>query len=163
MASPRISLVDQNLVMLGSAASVALDLSASSALLRLKLDASTETTAASNVVGQDDVVLRITLDGLTNHVDEGLADRSALLGRRLEMVDVVVFGAPRLSFCSVHPPCRQINFVSDQNERECFHIIWTSILDKSISPLVKSLEALRIGQVVTKSTAVSTAVKGEAQ
>ena len=163
MASPRISLVDQNLVMLGSAASVALDLSAVSTLLRLKLDASTETAAASDVVGQDDVVLGIALDGLTNHVDEGFADRGALLGRRLEMVDVVVCCAPRLSLRSVHSPCRQINFVSNQDERERFHIIWTSILDKAISPLVKSLEALRIGQVVAQSTAVSTAVKGETQ
>ena len=56
-----------------------------------------------------------------------------------------------------------INLVSKQHEWESFWIVWLSIIDEALSPLVNILKTRRVSKVEGQSTAISASVESEAQ
>ena len=131
-------------------------------LIRFKLHSSFHTTSIQ-WVGHYDLVCGLTLDSHFYHFDEGLVDLHAVLGRRLEVLHVVIFLAPAFSFLGTDLALwLAVYLVAYQHERETLGIVGSGILNKAILPFVQGLEARRVRQIVAKCTAIGASVEREA-
>ena len=79
------------------------------------------------------------------------------------MIDPVVLCAPALRPGSVNFSIRQIYLVSDKDEWESLDIIWTSVLNEAITPLVESIKTLAICEIVGESTAICATIESESE
>ena len=77
------------------------------------------------------------------------------------MVDSVVLCAPALRPGSVNFSIGQIYLVSNKDKWESLHIIWTSVLNEAITPLVESIKTLSTSEIVGESTTISTTIESE--
>ena len=109
------------------------------------------------------MVCGLTLDSHFYHFDEGLVDLHAVLGRRLEVLHVVIFLAPSFRFLRAHLAFWfAVYLVADEHEWETLRIVGSGILNKAILPFVQGLEARRVRQIVAKCTAIGASVEREA-
>ena len=118
---------------------------------------------SSDRVGHVEAVLVLILYCLLNDVHEGLL-HALILGRtRLIIRNPAILLAPGLrrllGDCAI---VVHVTLVSHDDERELV-CITARVIDESRAPLVQSLEAFFLGDVVDKHAAVGAAIKSIAQ
>ena len=146
-----------------SATSVWMDICSTSLVIacrKFDTTAAASTSSSSNWIRHNYLVIWLSLNTHFNHLNECFIDALSFFSWGLKIKHIIIFLAPRLCFLSSDFSLTlSINFISNQNEWECFWIIWSCIFNKAGLPVIKCVETSRISKIETKCTAISSSVE----
>ena len=103
----------------------------------------------------------LSFDGFGSKFAEGLLDVDVILGTRLEEqhVSVLLAELARLN-CRHFALLFQVDFVTNDQERECVNILGLRLRQKDLLPVEQVVKTRWISDIVYQTAAVCTSVEG---